>query len=908
MLIPSITFLLLFLSLSGATLAQAFSLRAATAEGESGVLLFHAMVELQQERRLAAEYLAAPSDRRQQAFQEQVSASDEAIRAMGTREEQPGYGGAEAEQADALFALLDERPVLREEVTGRGIGDDEAIERYSDLVERGHRLYDARGRNLQDGPAVAAAATAADLMHTQELLARSDALLSAGIAAGELTPGERNQFTGLVASHQAHLHSVGADLTGDTADTHEALHDSPQWAELAAVAQAVSEQEPEIATDPVTGEQERSDALPAAVDGWREAADTVDAELIALADLQVDAAVAAADSAAARILTVAIGGGVIAMIAGTLAYAVASRSAGRLTHRLARLRADTLSLANDDLPKIVRRLQDGEPVDVDRELTTLDYGADEVGQVADAFNNAQRTAVSAAVKQAEIRAGVNRVFLGIAHRNQSLVQRQLQLLDRVEREEDDPDLLEDLFQLDHLATRGRRNAENLIILGGAQPGRRWRNPIPLVDILRGAVSETEEYARVKLRVVPTLTLRGAVVADIIHLVAELVENATAFSPPHTKVDIHSEIVPKGVVVEIEDRGLGMSEEDYAAANRTLSHAPEFDVMALNEDSRLGLFVVARLAAKHDIAVQLCPSPYGGTRAVILIPAALIATQEGTAPTWPARPAEPAWREGGLPAPAAEERAGDLLAPQDAEAAEQRPGAPLRLRATPPRPAHDDSAEPAPDGLRPPRHARPVTGTSGNSARSLDSVPYNGTGQEEDRSTRREQEAAAAWDEHTTPPEDAARPPLPARRPRGVPAPAPADTPGTNGDPAVGPAVGPATTGTGGRPPLPKRRRQTHLAPQLRDDHVPTATAGAPARSARSPEDVRRMLSAFQSGTRRARETEDGPAEWPAPVPAGTDAGPHSAPDRPGGGDRPADTGPADGRTGRPSGDHSHESE
>lgn len=256
-------------------------------------------------------------------------------------------------------------------------------------------------------------------------------------------------------------------------------------------------------------------------------------------------------------------------------------------------------------------------------MKQLDHGADEVGQVADAFNTAQRTAVGAAVKQADIRAGVGRVFLGIAHRNQSLVQRQLQLLDRMEREEEDPDLLESLFQLDHLATRGRRHAENLIILGGAQPGRRWRHPVPLVDILRGAISETDEYARVELTSAPDLSLVGAVVADVIHLLAELVENATAYSPPHTDVTIATDNVPKGVVIEIEDRGLGMTEEVLTDNNEKLAKAPEFDIMTPGTDGRLGIFVVARLARKHEIGVQLRHSPYGGTRAVVLVPSALV---------------------------------------------------------------------------------------------------------------------------------------------------------------------------------------------------------------------------------------------------------------------------------------------
>ncbi|MGO4424304.1 ATP-binding protein, partial [Streptomyces sp. MCAF7] len=180
--------------------------------------------------------------------------------------------------------------------------------------------------------------------------------------------------------------------------------------------------------------------------------------------------------------------------------------------------------------------------------------------VAGAFATAQRIAVRAAIEQAETREGISRVFLNLAQRSQGLVHRQLALLDTLERGSEDPDLLAELFRVDHLATRMRRNSENLSILGGAIPSRRWRQPVQLAEILRGAASQTEDYSRVKLTGIPEVMLAGPVAGDIMHLLSELVENATTFAPPHTSVQIHAEVVPKGLGIEIEDRGIGMADD------------------------------------------------------------------------------------------------------------------------------------------------------------------------------------------------------------------------------------------------------------------------------------------------------------------------------------------------------------
>ncbi|MFE3461271.1 nitrate- and nitrite sensing domain-containing protein [Nocardiopsis aegyptia] len=834
-LIPSITFLVLFVVISAATLAQAVSLRAALSEGRAGIELAELLTLLQEERRIGAEYLAAPTGDRRDALAAAGTDTDLAVDDLRSLADDLGDQDdpATAPLADDFVDSLRDVTELRaDNLTAPGDADA-ALLAYTTAIHQGIRLYAGTARALDDGTASAEASATTDLMWAQESFSHADAVIGSVLARDTLTRADQTEIAALTADARHRVETVHtgdaapsaevdpADPTGtagtDGADavqeadggptTHTLAAGGP-WQDALAIAATLARHEAEVAVDPVTGEVERGSAPPAGLDGWREAADAVNADLSAITADRAASVVDATDSASTWMFSLALGGGITSLFAGTVAYGVAAHSVGRLTYRLARLRADTLGTARTDLPRIVRRLEAGESVDLDTEMKQLDHGDDEVGQVADAFNIAQRTAVGAAVKQADIRAGVSRVFLGIAHRNQSLVQRQIQLLDRVEREEEDPDLLESLFQLDHLATRGRRHAENLIILGGAQPGRRWRHPIPIVDILRGAISETEEYARVRLVSVPDLSLSGAVVADVIHMIAELVENATAYSPPHTEVTIVTETVPKGVAVEIEDRGLGMAEDALARANTTLSEAPEFDVMVPGTDAQLGLFVVARLAAKHDIQVQLRPSPYGGTRAAVLIPSALVAAQPGPGTERP-RIAALARRDLLDQKVSREERATrrarDVLAPEDTPR-----GARALLRPVP---------APGEDGPAAERRNGPL----------LRQVPDLTT----DTGTHT---LGAATD-----------------------TPAPADTPtaprGTP-EPTLPGRVGARPD----RPGLPRRRRQASLAPQLKHDtatRVPVEPdpRERPAATERSPEEARRMMDAFSAGTRRGRAAD-----------------------------------------------------
>ena len=284
---------------------------------------------------------------------------------------------------------------------------------------------------------------------------------------------------------------------------------------------------------------------------------------------------------------------------------------------------------------MVGRLRRGENVDVNAEAPPLRVGRDEIGRVGQAFDLVRQTAVRAAVEEARLRQGLNDVFRSLARRSQSLLHRQLTLLDQMERRASDPEALDDLFRLDHLTTRMRRHAEGLVILAGAPPGRAWSSPVRMVDVMRGAIAEVEDYARVSVATRSQAALTGSAVADVIHLLAELIENATTLSPPYTSVRVSGDTVANGFAIEVEDRGLGMSPTRLAELNDRLANPPEFNP---SDSEQLGLFVVSQLAKRHGIRVTLKASPYGGTAAIVLIPRHLVVTEEAFRSGLPGEPA------------------------------------------------------------------------------------------------------------------------------------------------------------------------------------------------------------------------------------------------------------------------------
>jgi signal transduction histidine kinase len=311
--------------------------------------------------------------------------------------------------------------------------------------------------------------------------------------------------------------------------------------------------------------------------------------------------------------------GGIVVIALLAAFILAGMMARQMSRSMRTLRTAAFGIAEQRLPMLVDQLSRTEPGRVDTRVRPIPIDSrDEIGEVARAFDQVHREAVRLAAEQAMLRGNVNAIFTNLSRRNQSLIEGQLTLISELETNEGEPEQLASLFKLDHLATRMRRNGENLLVLAGEEPGRRWNQPVPLVDVLRAASSEVESYARIELTGVPEAEIHGQAVTDLVHLLAELLENATTFSSPQTKVRVTATRLPDGrVMIEIHDKGIGLTAENFADINHKLANPPTVDASV---SQRMGLFVVGRLADRHGIRVQLRPSgEQAGTTSLVMLP-------------------------------------------------------------------------------------------------------------------------------------------------------------------------------------------------------------------------------------------------------------------------------------------------
>ncbi|MDT9697410.1 nitrate- and nitrite sensing domain-containing protein [Streptomyces sp. P17] len=337
-----------------------------------------------------------------------------------------------------------------------------------------------------------------------------------------------------------------------------------------------------------------------------------------MADKAVNEAAAIADDAKRDTFIV----GAAVVVALLAAFILAGMVARQMSRAMRQLRNAAFGIAEQRLPMLVDQLSRTDPGRVDTRVAPIPITTtDEIGEVARAFDQVHREAVRLAAEQALLRGNINAIFTNLSRRNQSLIEGQLTLITDLENNEADPDQLENLFKLDHLATRMRRNGENLLVLAGEEPGRRWDQPVPLVDVLRAASSEVEQYERIELSGVPEAEIHGRAVTDLVHLLAELLENATTFSSPQTKVRVTATRLPDGrVMVEIHDKGIGLTAEDFADINHKLANPPTVDV-AISQ--RMGLFVVGRLSDRHGIRVQLRPSgEQAGTTSLVMLPDAI----------------------------------------------------------------------------------------------------------------------------------------------------------------------------------------------------------------------------------------------------------------------------------------------
>ncbi|MFE7552330.1 sensor histidine kinase [Streptomyces gardneri] len=567
---------------------------------------------IQLERRQSLVYLADPRGSTALAsLRETRRATDRQISRIRANAADPGVREemrpVTTQRLNSLLQALDDLESLRRSVEKRSIGRIQALEFYNRLVDPCYSFLitlhalenvemDKQGRAL------------VGITRAREILSREDALVLSALVADRITAPELRAMSDLVANREQ-FYEVNLELLPTSErERFEKYWASPETAALRAAEKAIIDEGPTDEPRAVTAAYWQEEASPVLDDLAR--------ENTAAGDRYQDRVQPAAYSV---LLKVGVAG-VLGFLALLASIVISVRIGRSLVHDLRRLQKEAQEVSGVRLPSVMRRLAAGEHVDVGTEVPHLRYGEDEVGQVGQALNTLQRAAVEAAVKQSELRRGVSEVFVNLARRNQVLLHRQLTLLDTMERRTEDTDELADLFRLDHLTTRMRRHAEGLVILSGAAASRQWRKPVQLMDVVRAAVAEVEDYERIEVRRLPRLGVGGPAVADLTHLIAELLENATVFSPPHTAVQVLGERVANGFTLEIHDRGLGMNADALLDANLRLAETPEFE---LSDTDRLGLFVVSRLAQRQNVRVSLQTSPYGGTTAVVFIPAALL---------------------------------------------------------------------------------------------------------------------------------------------------------------------------------------------------------------------------------------------------------------------------------------------
>ena len=514
---------------------------------------------------------------------------------------------------NGLEAGLRGIPSIRHAVDAGTMTPAAAFQAYSDLIDSQFQTYYASTLDRDDS-LQAAGIGVIDTVMAFDMAGREATLADGALQAdlGQLDTQARQLFISSAASRQSLMNQALSVLSPSLRSSYAAIVNSPAYRQFQVMESQI--------TVSAAGTP-----LPVTATAWDSATGAVSAAMLAAEASSAAKLAAMSGSTSNGLLTEAILAGGVGLLAVIVSVVLLVWFGRKVTGDLTGLYSSVRAMAEERLPRVVQRLRRGDDVDVAAESPPpAGSSIGEISQIARSFGIVQEAAVSAAVEQARLRKGVNQVFLNISMRNQSLLHRQLAMLDAMERRTSDPGALADLFRLDHLTTRMRRHAEGLIILSGSAPGRVWRDPVPVVDVLRAAVAEVEDYVRVDVLSESRDLVASSAVNDVIHLVAELVENATVFSPPNTRIEVRADRVGAGLVVEIEDRGLGLSAEELAGINRRLASPPEFD---LANSDQLGLFVVSRLAVRHAIRVSLRQSAYGGTTAILLLPFGVIVRAE-----------------------------------------------------------------------------------------------------------------------------------------------------------------------------------------------------------------------------------------------------------------------------------------
>ena len=791
-LIPLILLTGAFAYIAATSLSSALTLtRSTVVMGNLRQPVANLQQALSRERAQMIVYYIRPTHAASAALQRQGAVTNRAVHSFMTAAGSTAVRQSASAAGKKAIAEVDQGLAglagLRTGIANRSVGEQQAFTAYNDVIGASYLVLEQaiiqEGNSAQVLPAIAVV----ELAVSNEYLQQESALLSADFAARAFPASAHQAFVSLVGAHRLLYQQSYSYLNKPD------LRDLGRDVSPTASAALTAMENKLVASSPTP-----RGPLPVREAAWNAAVTTVSTQTehaVGQAESLLAATARSQANAKRRDLYLTGGLGLAAVLASLV---LSLWIAVRLTRQLRGLRDSALEMAYVRLPDVVQRLRAGEKVDVAGQAPSLQSSPDEIGQVRAAFNTAQRTAVEAAVDEARVRRGINDVFRNLARRSQALLERQMALLDSLERRASEPDDLEGLFRIDHLTTRMRRHAESLIVLAGDSPNRAFRDAVPFVDVLRAATAEVEDYTRVKVVCRTSAALASRAAADVIHMLAEFVENATIFSPPNTEVRVTGDLVAKGLAVDIEDRGLGMDEGEFAAVNATLADPPLFDPSG---SDRLGLFVAAQLAQRHDIQVRLRPSDYGGVLAVVLIPLGLVLPGDGAA--------------GRLAGPARE-----VTAPRF-PIREVTPPAAAREVTLPPVAARELTVPPpvASEVTVPPAVAWPVTVPPPPAA-----VPSDGNGTQ----------AGAPSPSDVTAPEDL------------LPEPEP-----------VGAQTGLTENG------LPQRVRQMSLAPQLRNSAAAQPLA-APVASPRSPEKARSVMSAFRQGWRLGLSENGGKHGHPSP--------------------------------------------
>jgi hypothetical protein len=627
-MVPSVVALLLWFTASGYLVFQGFYNRTvAITVRDVSIPAVTALSSIQQERRLSIAFLARPTgdlkpllDQRQQTDREL-----EKLRAVAD-DSLAAAPGSIQQRWRTLAGYLDQLPDTRSGVDAQSTSGEQTSLFYNDLLDAATNLFNDQARIVPDAVAAQGGITATELFRASDLMSRAASTMDGAFAANALGRSEYLEFVRLASAYHYQLEVSRSQMEPKVRERLQAIEAGSEWQALQAAENAI-----------IAAGAWRKGTPAALADARRQWAQLTGTAAAQLSELTIDEA----DQVSARTLRTgnnqlltALAGSLVALLVAVGAILWALRQSAvlvdrALSVRLSRLGDDAERLIDERLPAVMGRLRGREPVDLAVEFAQQDYGSDEIGQVADVLNRSVRAAAEAAVDEAKARAAGTAMLMGVARRPQRPLQRGLKVIEDLQRQIGDEKMLSHLFDIHHQLNQTRRFLENLVILAGGQIGRRFSKPMPLRRVLLASFAEAHNYQRISLRSAVDTNLVGYAVAEVIHLLAELLDNALAFSSPSTTVWVTAVKVNHGVAIEIEDAGVGMNADAVERANALLAAAPTPEVVELKDGAQIGLYVVAELAKREGVQVNLRSSAYGGLLAIVLLPERLLVAGDRT---------------------------------------------------------------------------------------------------------------------------------------------------------------------------------------------------------------------------------------------------------------------------------------